>query len=319
MALLGIDLGGTKLGLAVFTEQGQMMLSETIPLQGRQGAEVGALLTAGIRNTLEQAATKGIQVNSIGICVPGISYQQKGTVWAPNIPGWENYPLLEEAQRASGHLPVLIDSDRACYILGEQWLGNARGCNDAIFLAVGTGIGAGILVNGNVLRGAHDIAGAIGWMALQRPYRSKYIPCGCFEYYASGPGIAALAAQLADERPAYDGLLKTAPGREVTCKDVFTAYEQKDPIAVKVLRQCIGYWGMAVANLVSLFNPEKIILGGGVFGPGVRLIPAIRKEALKWAQPVSIQQVSLEASALEGTAGVYGAGFLALQALHRSH
>lgn len=315
MALLGIDLGGTKLALALLTDTGQMLSRETVPLQGRQGTAVGALLAGNIRGALEQAAAKGITVNSIGICVPGISYQQQGTVWAPNIPGWENYPLLEEAQRASGNLPVTIDSDRACYILGEQWLGNARGCKDAIFLAVGTGIGAGILVNGSVLRGAHDIAGAIGWMALQRPYHKKYIPCGCFEHYASGNGMAALAAETAARRAAYEGPLKTAPGRELTCKDVFAAYEQRDPVAKKVLRQCVAYWGMAVANLVSLFNPEKIILGGGVFGPGLQLIPDIYKEALRWAQPVSVRQVSLEGSALEGAAGLYGAAVLARSAI----
>ena len=80
---------------------------------------------------------------------------------------------------------------------------------------------------------------------------------------------------------------------------------------------CVEYWGMAVANLVSLFNPEKIIMGGGVFGPGLKLLPAIMEEAAKWAQPVSINQVTLEASGLEGDAGVYGAGFLALKKLMR--
>jgi glucokinase len=84
-------------------------------------------------------------------------------------------------------------------------------------------------------------------------------------------------------------------------------------LAKKVISSCVEFWGMAVANLVSLFNPEKIILGGGVFGPGIKLIPAIRAEASKWAQPVGILQMSLDVSSLEGDAGVYGAGYLALK------
>ena len=102
---------------------------------------------------------------------------------------WDDYPLRDELQRALGSpTAVVIDSDRAAYILGETWQGAARGARDAIFLAVGTGIGAGILVDGRVLRGHADIAGAIGWMALDRPYRERYAGCGCFEGHAFGTG-----------------------------------------------------------------------------------------------------------------------------------
>ncbi|MBI5009403.1 MAG: ROK family protein, partial [Bacteroidia bacterium] len=223
--------------------------------------------------------------------------------------------LLEEVKSVSGDLPVTIDSDRACYMLGELWKGNARGSRDAIFLSVGTGIGAGILINGEILRGSHDIAGCIGWMALQRPYYEQYRNCGCFEYFASGEGIAKVArAHLADNEE-YEGILRETDIESITSHDVFLAYEKGDPISVVVIDQCVDFWGMAVANLVSLFNPEKIIFGGGVFGPALPLLPAIYKEALKWAQPVGITQVKLVGTALKGDAGVYGAGFLALKSM----
>jgi glucokinase len=98
---------------------------------------------------------------------------------------------------------------------------------------------------------------------------------------------------------------------------VFTAFDQGDPVAVRVIENAILYWGMAIANLISIFNPEKILLGGGVFGPAVKFIPAIRKEALKWAQPISAKQVSIEPALLGPAAGLYGAGYLALQLLER--
>lgn len=315
MALLGIDLGGTKLAVAAFTEDGKILRKDNIPLGNRTGSEVGKLITGQIKVFFSTPGTKPDGVNAIGISVPGISYHRTGRVWAPNIQGWNDYPLLEEVKQVSSGIPVAIDSDRACYILGESWQGNARECRDAIFLAIGTGIGAGIMINGEVLRGSNDIAGAAGWMALDRPFRDEYIDCGCFEYNASGEGIAKVTKALLKANNNYDGELKKIAPDKITSHYIFSAYDSGDRIALAVVNQCIEYWGMAVANLVSLFNPEKIIFGGGVFGPAVRFLPDIRREALKWGQPISIKQVSIEASALGGDAGVYGAGYLALKTL----
>lgn len=315
MALLGIDLGGTKLAIAVFRNDGELLQKDTVALEKRTGSDVGLLITDQIRKFILRGKSDGNRITSIGISVPGISHQDKGTVWLPNITGWDDYPLLNEVRAVCGELPVTIDSDRACYMLGELWKGNAVGCRDAIFLSVGTGIGAGILVNGEILRGSHDIAGCIGWMALQRPYSEQYRNCGCFEYYASGEGIAKVAKSDLSDNEDYEGMLRSTGMDSLTSQDVFAAYEKGDPIAVSVINQCVDFWGMAVANLVSLFNPEKIIFGGGVFGPALSLLPAIYEEALKWAQPVGITQVTLIGSGLKGDAGVYGAGFLALKSM----
>ena len=317
MALLGIDLGATKLALAVFDDKGQINHKESILLDQREGDEVAELITNQILK-LKEAYSKIDPIKSIGIAVPGIYHLKTGNVWAPNIPGWEDYPLLAAIKKVVGASELTIDSDRACYILGEQWVGNAKGCSDAIYLSVGTGIGAGILVDGHVLRGKQDIAGAIGWMALSRPFNDEYISCGCFENYASGEGIPRLAYKLIGEHSNYSGELKNIPPEKLTCSDVFAAYENQDVIAKKVIERCIEYWGMAVANLISLFNPEKIILGGGVFGPAVQLIPAIKAEAAKWAQPISMTQVEISFSKLGGDAGVYGAGLLALKGARSS-
>ncbi len=315
MALLGIDLGGTKLAVGIFSESGKILSKEIIQLGGRTGKDVSLLITKAI--TKHQSLNTVSPVESIGVSVPGISRIKTGTVWAPNIPGWEDYPLMQEIKQVAENVSVTIDSDRACYILGEYWQGGAKQINDAIFLAVGTGIGAGILINGKVLRGAHDIAGAIGWMALDKSFKNKYIGCGCFEYHASGEGIAKIAKELLTDQKDYYGDLKKIEPAKLTAANIFSAYEKNDTVAVLVIQQCIEFWGMAVANLVSLFNPEKIIFGGGVFGPAVQFISAIREEAAKWAQPISITQVSLESSVLGGDAGIYGAAFLALQ--NRNH
>lgn len=312
MAVIALDLGGTKLAAALFNHNGHILSKSNHSLEKRKGKEVGQLISNAANETLDKGKALHETVDAIGICVPGIAHAKTGKVWAPNIQGWDDYPLLEELQLSitDKNLAVKIDSDRACYILGEVWKGNAKGCSDAIFLSVGTGIGAGILVDNEVLRGSNDIAGAIGWMGLDRPFKEKYISCGDFEYNASGEGIAKVAREIIGDNKT---LLKNIDPAQLTAKDVFDAHEKGDELAKKIIDNAIECWGMAVANLVSLFNPEKIIFGGGVFGPALKFLDEIYIEAKKWAQPISIRQVKLEKSALGNDAGLYGAGWLAMK------
>jgi glucokinase len=307
MTALAIDLGGTKLSLAVFSREGEITGKQVIPINNRTGNEAGGLIVDEIKKFIDYQNN----IDCIGIAVPGIYHQSTGRVWAPNIGGWDDYPLLEQVSGKT-KIPIKIDSDRACSILGEVWKGNASRCAHAIYLAVGTGIGAGILIDGKILRGVDDIGGAIGWMALKTPFEEKYVPMGCFEYYASGDGIVRTAREYLRLEKNYEGILKSKQ-ESLTSHDLFDAYDQQDHLAKKTFETCIGFWAMAIANLVSLFNPEKIILGGGVFGPAVKFIPAIKVEAEKWAQPISIKKVSIESSALGTDAVLYGAAFLALQ------
>jgi glucokinase len=312
MTLLGIDLGGTKLATALFSSDGLILSRNSVLLNGRSGGEVGKLVTSGISNMIDVANSRGLVIDAIGVSVPGISNLEAGTVWAPNIKGWTEYPLFGEIRTVAGPVPVIIEGDRACHIMGEVWMGNARGCRNVVFLAVGTGIGAGILSDGVIVRGNNDISGAIGWMALNRPFNSKYEGCGCFEYHASGEGLVKVAYEFMAEDDSYSGELRTNAGQRLTAHDLFRAFNNGDPLAQMVINQAVEYWGMAVANIVSLLNPEKIIFGGGIFGPAAGLTGRIKEEASKWAQPVSIKKVSVEVTHLGEDAGLYGAAYLAL-------
>lgn len=315
MAVIALDLGGTKLAAALFSKEGDILYKATRSLDTKKGTEVGKLISREGNEILNNAEKMNERVSAIGICVPGIADAKTGKVWAPNIPGWDDYPLLEELKQSihNKKIKIKIDSDRACYILGETWRGNARGCSDAIFLSVGTGIGAGILINNEVLRGSNDIAGAIGWMALDKPFKEKYISCGDFEYNASGEGILKVVKEMLSNANYGESFLKKFSPDELSTKAVFDGYERGDELSRKVIANAIEYWGMAVANLVSLFNPEKIIFGGGVFGPAVKFLDLIYDEAKKWAQPISIRRVKLQGSSLGNDAGLYGAALLALK------
>lgn len=312
MHVIGLDLGGTKLTSAIFNEEGNIIFKHLVQIEKRKGIEVSDLTITQIQNLLKDAESNGLDIKSIGLSVPGIVYPNSDNVWVPNIKDWKDFPLKKYLNEKFPNYKITIESDRACYILGEIWRGSAKGCKNAIFIAVGTGIGAGILVDGKILNGNGGISGAIGWLALNKPYHKKYKDFGCYEFNASGDGIGRVAKELLTKTTNYKGELSYKEINSITSYDIFEAYDADDPIAIDVIKQAIEYWGMNAANLVSIFNPEKIIFGGGVFGPAVRFLPEIKKEAKKWAQPISIKQVSIESSTLGGDAGLIGAGKLAI-------
>ena len=314
MTFIGADLGGTKLAVAAFTAEGDVVEREVTALGGREGNAVGSLVAERVGRMREKHRSK-----AVGVCVPGLYRAERGTVWAPNIGGWDDYPLQTDLRAALGRkVRVTIDSDRAAYILGETWRGSARGAKDAIFLAVGTGIGAGILAAGRVLHGIGDVAGAIGWLAVDRPFKPRYVHHGCLEDQASGPGLVRVARDLIGPDLSYDGMLAKKNPEELDAGDIFAAYEKGDRIARQAIDNAIELWGMAVANLVSLFNPEIIVFGGGVFGPATKFLDRIYAEAKQWAQPIAMEQVRLVASSLSSDAGLFGAARLAVLAAEKT-
>ncbi len=310
--VIAIDLGGTKCAGALVNADGQILESEKYILGSKEGDEVGGMIHDLCLHLYEKVKKKHEPVTGIGISVPGISYQNTGKVWAPNIPGWSDYPLKKYLESSLPvEIPVKVDNDRACCILGETWLGVAKGSKNAIFLTIGTGIGAGILVDGRILRGADDIAGAIGWLALETEYLEKYKNFGCFEYHASGDGLVREAKDLLSiEENKQVSRLKT---HDLTASDILGAYQDQDVVAEKVIRKAVSLWGKTSANLVSLFNPEMIIFGGGMFGPAEFLIGSIREEATRWAQPISITKVKIVSSSLGSAAPLLGAARMILE------
>ncbi len=318
MSVIALDIGGTKISGGLFSGDGIMLARAKRMIGTRTGNETARLALSLFMHLHRKASSIGEDVTAAGICVPGIVRHRSGTVWAPNIPGWDNYPLKEffRKSRVGKDIPFYIESDRTCHILGETWKGAARGCTDAIVIAVGTGIGAGIMSGGMIIGGHGDIAGAAGWMALEQPFLPGFEPCGCFEYYASGNGIAARAREILLEHTRA-GRPYNFPGRgdEMTTDDVFRLYQEGNPLAVKVISKAIAMWGMAAANLISLLNPQVVVWGGGVFGPARAFLDEIYREAVRWSQPVAIQQVSFTASGLGEHAALFGA---ARRALHET-
>jgi glucokinase len=292
--VLAVDLGGTKTAVARVDADGTMHDRATFPAVRSVEASAG------------QIASLCVGVDAVGVVVPGIFTPDTGRAWCPNLWGAREVPLRDVVhhalrtgphRRASAGLPVVIDSDRAGYVLGESWLGAGRGHRHVVFVAIGTGIGVGIVVDGQLVRGARGVAGAAGWFALDPRWTPRYGEVGCWEAEAGGPAIAA-ACGASDARAAV------------------AAARRGEASAHEALERAARYTGMGVANLVSVLDPEVVILGGGLMtGASDLLLELIRAETRRWAQPIVAARCRLELSSLGDSAGIIGAARLALDAL----
>ncbi len=309
----GVDVGGTKISAALFSPTGEMSRRAKVAVD-KSTPDAPAGQIAGLIRDLEAALGAEGRLEAVGICIPGVVFREDGAVWAPNIRGWDRYPLAARLRKSLA-LPLVLDSDRSAYVLGEAWRGAARGLGDVVFLAVGTGIGAGILAGGRLVRGANDIAGAVGWFALNPVRRAGYAERGSFETEASGDAVGFEARTLA--RRGEAALMTELAGGEIdriTSRTVIEAAGRGDPAARRILDAAAAYLAMGIANLVSLLNPEMVVLGGGLFQGAPQLVEILRREFKIWAQPLAAERVALELSALGEDAGLYGAGRLAWDA-----
>jgi glucokinase len=299
-AVVAIDVGGTKIASGLFREDGVCLFRNRMSTP-QDSSEASLELIVFLAAEAAQALPSGHRLVAVGLVVPGWVKQRAGTVWAPNIKGWDHIPLRDVLQ---GRLPapLRLESDRTGYVAGEAWLGAARGLEDVVFLAVGTGIGAGIMVQGKILHGHDDLAGAVGWLALNPQFQMHYARMGCFEAEASGNSVARKAREYSD----------FFRNREITSREVVKAAEAGDEMAARLLSEVGVYLGMGVANLVSTLNPQMVVLGGGLFQNGNYLLKLVREEFRRWAQPFASERVQLELSALGEDAGLIGAARLAL-------
>ncbi|MDH7513037.1 MAG: ROK family protein [Clostridiales bacterium] len=306
-----VDVGGTKIASALFAENGRMLGRARTNIDKGTADEPVRQIIGIIKGLQELARIKNGHVQAVGICVPGVVFEKSGLVWAPNIPGWDHFPLRGRLEKKT-KIPLVLDSDRSAYVLGEQWLGAARGKRDVVFLAVGTGIGAGIIAGGKLIRGSQDVAGAVGWFGLNQEFKEEYVKMGCFEAEAAGSAVGRKARQLLrDGQPS--SMRKIVRGRieRVTAETVVRAARARDALARKIITEVSSYLAMGIANIVSILNPEMVVLGGGLFQAGDFLLKPVKKEFRKWAQPLAAQKVRIVLSALGEDAGLCGAGRLA--------
>jgi glucokinase len=305
---LAVDLGGTKCAAAVIDHKGKILARRTVPvdvsssLRPMQQIVQLAKELAGGKKTAEAYI-------GAGVAVPGL-VRPNGTVWAPNLPGWEEMPLAKYLAR-SLKLPVQVESDRNAAVLGESWLGAARGKSDAIVLMIGTGIGAGILSAGRILRGAHELSGCAGWLTVTREDVQAAQGCGELESLAAGPGIARAAQQRLQNGERSS--LTNSDLSKLTAHDVAAAGRSGDALALDVFHRAGRFLGFAIANLTSILDPEVIVLGGGMAAVADLYLAPLKEAMFERAQPLAAKKVKIAVSKLADTVNLLGCARLAFE------
>ena len=337
--VLGLDLGGTKIAGGVVNWRGQLFSNVRLktPAQGMR-KDLAALFDAA-HAAVSAAKIPWGRIRAVGVGVPGAFDPRTETVWAPNLPGWSKVRLkhlLEDAFRR----PICVESDRNVQALAEAWLGLGAQSQirNLVFLTVGTGIGAGLISEGRLIPGAHGVAGAAGWMVIDCAWKPEYKRLGCFEALGAGPAVAKLGKLAWEQnRTSLIGVLaqrgrvatnhvgpngvrpsgeRRAPLQKstgnITAEVVAAAARRGDQAARRVLEEVGTNLGLGVANIVSLLNPEVVVLGGGLAAIGNLLLAPLRKAVRQWGQPLARRQVRIVISRLGDEAGILGAARYAL-------
>jgi glucokinase len=314
--IVGVDLGGTNIVVGVLPLDGggaRVLGPRDVPTEAHRGAKfvVDRIIAMIEESMAEVIATHGgtrDDFAGVGIGSPGPLNRETGTVInTPNL-GWRNFPLRDLVANAVG-LPAVLDNDANCATYGEWWLGAGRAVNSLVGLTLGTGIGGGIVLNGEIFHGASDAAGEIGHMTIEANGRKcKCGNYGCLEAYASGPAIALRAIE-GIEAGAESLLPALVNGRleEVTAATVYEAVVLGDPYANEVMRETAKILGAGIANLINVLNPDMVVIAGGVTRAGDHLFSPLRAEVRKRAFKSAQEACQIVSAQLPGTAGVIGA------------
>ncbi|HSH46927.1 MAG TPA: ROK family protein [Longimicrobiales bacterium] len=310
----GVDLGGTNIVVgALPIDGGDLMAVRTQKTEAIRGAKfvvdrIVQMLEDAIQEVVDEHGGSKEDFAGIGIGSPGPLNRATGTIInTPNL-GWRNFPLRDLISNGVG-LPAALDNDANCATYGEWWLGAGRDVNNLVGLTLGTGIGGGIVLEGDIFHGASDAAGEIGHMTIDSTGRKcKCGNYGCLEAYASGPAIALRAVE-GIEAGAQSMLPDLVEGRleEITAATVYEAVILGDAYANEVMKETAKLLGTGVANIINVLNPEMVVIAGGVTRAGDHLFVPLKAEVRRRAFKSSEEVCDIVPAHLVGTAGVIGA------------
>ena len=309
--VLGIDIGGTNLVVGAVTEDGSRVVGlRSEPTGVPDGAEVVIeRIVRMARTTIAEATATapGATIVGVGVGCPGPLDRKRGVVIVtPNLK-WKNMPIRDRIRDALG-LPTAIDNDANCAMLGEHWVGAAKGARDAVCFTIGTGIGGGIVVDGKLVHGASDAAGEIGHITIE--VNGRRCGCGndgCLEAYASGPAIARRAMEAIEAGGTSSMVARAGETSAITAQTVFECAAAGDQLADELVRDTARYLGVGIANMLNIMNPEVVVICGGVTKAGDHLFNPLRREVARRAFKPAVEAVRILPGMLEGTAGVVGA------------
>ncbi|OQY16648.1 MAG: transcriptional regulator [Anaerolineaceae bacterium 4572_32.2] len=317
--VIGIDLGGTKISTALVESDGKIIAQDyrkTMAAEGQQ-AVIERILNSA-RQVMSQAKVTRSQVAAVGICAPGPLDIEAGVVVAPpNLPGWERVPLKQLIEDNLG-ITTFLENDANAAALSEHRFGAGRGVEHMIYITVSTGIGGGLILDGKLYHGASGMAGEVGHITIEPG--GPLCGCGnrgCLEALASGTAIARVARErVAQNVPTLMTDMTDGDPERITARLVAEAASRGDSEAQEILSEAMDYLGIGMANLVNLFNPQLIVIGGGLMNIGEKLFRPVRRAIDQHTFTPATQAVRVVPAALGDNAGVLGAAAVALSQLN---
>jgi glucokinase len=299
------DIGTSKISAAILDRDGKVLARRTESLDA--SATIGPVKQiVRIASELAQARDK---YSAAGIAVAGI-VRSDGTACAPDLPGWEKLPLTRLLQTKL-RVPVVVESNNNAAVLGETWRGAGRGKHDVVVLTVGVTVGAGIISGGRLLLGAHRLSGSAGWMAVSEADGFEVRKFGGVEAFASEPAIVRTARNAVVA--GCGGALAEFESDAFTAEDIADLARRGDATCKQIYRRAGKLLGLAVANLVNLFDPEVVVFGGPLVAATDLFWDELTHTALSRCHPMAARQVRIRISGLGEDANLHGAGYLAWQ------
>jgi glucokinase len=313
MYYIGIDLGGTNIAAGIVNEDGQIIYKESIPTQKKRNQQAIMEDMAKLSlKLLDEAGIKFQELQSIGVGSPGSPNPDEGIIIYNNNLGFRNAPIRKVIQKEIP-VPVYLDNDANCAALAEGLLGAAGGVKYSVTITLGTGIGGGIIMNNEIYSGFNNAGAELGHMVILSG--GKECTCGrkgCWEAYASATALIKLTQEAALKN--HDSLLYTLVDGDltlITAKTSFDAAKQGDPVANKVVQDYIGYLSEGVINIINIFQPEILVLGGGVSKQGDYLLNLLLERINQDAYSrEEIPKTKLRTALLGNDAGIIGAALL---------
>ncbi|MGC2424387.1 MAG: ROK family protein [Nitrospirota bacterium] len=311
---IGVDLGGTNLRFGLVHEDEKIIARRRTGTMAAEGPEIVLeRLTSGIQTLVRKAQTGGMEIAGIGIGVPGIISTKDGIVrLSPNLPGWKDTPLRSRLQESFSY-PVHVENDANAYALGEYWFGAGKGTSCMVCITLGTGVGGGIILGGEIWRGADGMAGEVGHITVNPD--GPLCPCGnrgCLERYSSATAVIEMA-DAAVARGVNTALKDLKKAGLMNAEAVADAAKKGDKVAGRIYSDVGKYLGIAIADLINLLNIECVVIGGGMAGAWDLFIGPLKEEIRTRAFKIPAKRCKLVRGKLKDDAGILGAAGLALK------
>ncbi|WP_312951441.1 ROK family glucokinase [Streptococcus parasuis] len=315
--IIGIDLGGTSVKLAILTTVGEIQAKWSIKTNILdEGSHIVPDIIDSIKHRFETYGLTKEDFLGVGMGSPGVVDSETGTVIGAYNLNWKTLQLVKDQFESALGLPFFIDNDANVAALGEQWVGAGNNNPNVVFMTLGTGVGGGVIAAGNLIRGVKGAGGELGHITVDfdAPFACTCGKKGCLETVASATGIVNLTRRYAEEY-AGDAKLKQLidDGEEVTAKDVFDLAKDGDDLALIVYRHFSNYLGVACANIAAVLNPAYIVLGGGVSAAGEFLLDGVRNVFAENSFPQIKESTQIVLATRGNDAGVLGAASLVLK------